>query len=91
MAAVWHSVQPVTSGAGDRGIYLKKLSLAVNCAAEMHEIFWSLFAQVRFMLIDFWVICSQDRARRIFQSAQLWCGIHITLDFLHHTVPLISY
>jgi hypothetical protein len=28
MAAVWHSVQPVTSGAGDHSIYLKKLSLA---------------------------------------------------------------
>ena len=26
------------------------------------------------MLADLWVICSQDRARRIFQFAQLWLG-----------------
>jgi hypothetical protein len=71
MAAVWHSVQPGTSGAGDRGIYLKKLSLAVNCMAKTREICWSLFAQVWFALADFWVICSQDCAWRIFQFAQL--------------------
>ena len=64
MAAVLQSVQPVTSG-------LIKLSLAVNCAAKTREMFWSLFAQVWFVLAEFWVIWSQDRAWRIFQFARI--------------------
>jgi hypothetical protein len=67
MAAVSHSVQPVTSGAGNRGIYLNNISLAVNCAAKMRKNNRLLFAQGRFALADFWVICSQDHVRRIFQ------------------------
>jgi hypothetical protein len=52
---------------------LTKLSLAKvreKCSlAKAHKIFGSLFAQVRFTLAVFGVICSQDCAGRIFQFA----------------------
>jgi hypothetical protein len=34
MAAVWHSMQPVTSGADDRGIYLKKIVIGCKLSGQ---------------------------------------------------------
>jgi hypothetical protein len=58
--------------------HLTKLSLAKVrekfSMAKARKFFLSLFAQVRFTLAGFGVICSQDHTWRIFQFAHLCLG-----------------
>jgi hypothetical protein len=71
MAAVWHSEQQVTSGAGDCRIYLKIVTGCKLRGEDTRTFLVVVFSQVLFVLAGFWVICSEDRTRRIFQLANL--------------------